>query len=100
MYMFIRFYVHVILCQIIKILGETSCHKIVVFFFQVENFSDEQIADFKEAFTLFDKAGEGSISAMDLGTLMRTIGQNPTLEDVEEMISEVDRGGNCASQRH
>ena len=43
---------------------------------------------------LFDKNGEGSISATDLATVMRQIGQNPTEAEMEETIREVDRDGN------
>ena len=40
--------------------------------------TEEQIAEYKEAFMTFDKDGTGSISAKDLGTLMRTLGLSPT----------------------
>ena len=52
------------------------------------------VTEFKEAFMLFDKNGEGSISATDLATVMRQIGQNPTEAEMEETIREVDRDGN------
>lgn len=38
----------------------------------------EQIEEFKEAFYLFDKDGDGNITALELGIVMRTLGQNPT----------------------
>ena len=40
--------------------------------------TEEQIAEYKEAFMTFDKDGTGSISVKDLGTLMRTLGLSPT----------------------
>ncbi|KAH6939957.1 hypothetical protein HPB50_022838 [Hyalomma asiaticum] len=40
--------------------------------------SDEQISEFREAFTLYDKDGSGCIRASDLGTVMRSLGYQPT----------------------
>jgi calmodulin len=36
------------------------------------------MAEFKEAFALFDKEGCGTISTNDLGTVIRSLGKNPT----------------------
>jgi Ca2+-binding EF-hand superfamily protein len=38
----------------------------------------EQIDEFKEAFSLFDKDGDGTITTKQLGTVLRSVGQNPT----------------------
>jgi hypothetical protein len=35
--------------------------------------SEEQIAEFKEAFSLFDKDGDGTITTKELGTVMRCV---------------------------
>jgi calmodulin len=52
--------------------------------------TDEQVAEFKEAFSLFDKDGDGTITTRELGTVMRSLGQNPTEAELHEMIHEVD----------
>jgi len=56
--------------------------------------SEEQLKEFKEAFSLFDAKGNGSISEQDLGVVMRSLGQNPTEKEIESMIQEVDADGN------
>lgn len=58
-----------------------------------ENLTEEQIAEFKEAFLIFDKDGDGSISTKELGTVMRSLGQSPTEEELKIMIQEVDQEG-------
>ncbi|XP_076095369.1 uncharacterized protein LOC143066261 [Mytilus galloprovincialis] len=57
------------------------------------NLSEETIAEFKEAFGLFDKDNNGQITSSELGTVMRSLGQNPTNADITEMINEVDSDG-------
>uniref|UniRef100_A0A7S1PFY3 Calmodulin n=1 Tax=Percolomonas cosmopolitus TaxID=63605 RepID=A0A7S1PFY3_9EUKA len=58
-----------------------------------EQLSEEQIAEFKEAFALFDRDGDGTITTKELGTVMRSLGQNPTEAELQDMINEVDADG-------
>ena len=55
--------------------------------------TEEQISEFKEAFSLFDKDGDGTITTKELGTVMRSLGQNPTEAELQDMINEVDADG-------
>lgn len=50
-------------------------------------------SEFKEAFSLFDKDGDGTICSKELGTVMRSLGQNPTEAELQDMINEVDADG-------
>jgi len=62
-----------------------------------DQLTHEQIAEFKEAFSLFDKDGDGTITTKELGTVMRSLGQNPTEAELQDMINEVDQDGSgCA----
>jgi len=58
-----------------------------------DQLTEEQIAEFKEAFSLFDKSGAGTISTQDLGMVMRSLGQNPTDAELQDMINEVSGSG-------
>ena len=43
-----------------------------------KKFTDEQVAEFKQAFALFDTDGNGFVTTDELGTVMRSLGQKPT----------------------
>ena len=53
-------------------------------------FTKEQIDEFKEAFTVFDKDGDGTITVKELGTVMRSLEQNPTEAELQDIINEFD----------
>ena len=59
-----------------------------------DQLTEEQIAEFKEAFSLFDKDGDGTITTKELGTVMRSLGQNPTEAELQDLVSqaEADQG--------
>ncbi|XP_073303515.1 calmodulin-1-like [Primulina huaijiensis] len=56
--------------------------------------NEEQIVEFKEAFSLFDKDGDGCITIEELATVIRSLDQNPSEEELQDMINEVDSDGN------
>mmetsp|Transcript_27029 Transcript_27029/g.41911 ORF Transcript_27029/g.41911 Transcript_27029/m.41911 type:complete len:155 (+) Transcript_27029:72-536(+) len=52
--------------------------------------SNNQIDEFREAFEMFDKDGDGTISPKELEDVMNSIGMQPTAEEIAEMIADVD----------
>lgn len=63
-------------------------------FIKMSELTEEQIAEFKDAFVQFDKEGTGKIATRELGTLMRTLGQNPTEAELQDLIAEAENNNN------
>ena len=59
-----------------------------------DQLTEEQIGCFKEAFNLFDKDGKGFINTNELASVLRSLGQNNTEAELQEMISEIDSDDN------
>lgn len=55
-----------------------------------DQLADEEIAKFKEAFSLFDKDDDGTITTRELGTLIRSLGSNPPECILQNLIDEID----------
>merc|ERR1712072_1409836 len=60
--------------------------------------TDEQMAEFKEAFELFDTDKSGSIDASELAFAMRALGFEPTGQEVADMLEKTDEDGNGTVQ--
>jgi calmodulin len=58
----------------------------------VASLTEEQKEEFKEAFALFDKDGDGTISAKELVVVMRSIGLSPSVEEIQKMMDEIVPG--------
>ena len=59
-----------------------------------QQLTEDQIAEFKEVFSLIDKNADGAITIRELGAVMMSMGQSPTEKELQEMIDEVDANGN------
>jgi calmodulin len=62
----------------------------------IQSLSHDMIQEFREVFHLFDVNNDQSIDVAELGNAMRSLGQNPTEEELEDMIREVDNDGSGA----
>merc|ERR1711937_458587 len=64
--------------------------------FNMANFeiTPEQKAEFKAAFDIFiEDSTDGTISTKELGKVLRMLGQNPSEQELQEMVDEVDEDG-------
>lgn len=74
-----------------KMKGEYhSLDWITVWLVKIEHFFEKE---FREAFRLFDKDGDGSITKEELGSVMRSLGQFARVEELQEMLQEIDIDG-------
>ena len=53
-----------------------------------QKLTKKQLEEFMECFRMFDKDGDGTIDASELGAVMRSLGQFPDEEELEEMVRE------------
>lgn len=61
--------------------------------------NDQASTNYKEAFSLFDKRGNGRVALESLGDLLRACGQNPTLAEIRELEKSVGGDCECYSRR-
>ncbi|KAI4538159.1 hypothetical protein MG293_011562 [Ovis ammon polii] len=59
-----------------------------------EKLSEEQVAEFKEAFDKFDKDKDGTISVQELGTVMQEVGLKPSEAELKVLIARLDTDNN------
>jgi calmodulin len=59
----------------------------------MSHLSEEQISQYKDAFSLFDKDSDGTVPTKELGTIMRSLGSNPTQSELLDLIHELDPHG-------
>mmetsp|Transcript_33066 Transcript_33066/g.60216 ORF Transcript_33066/g.60216 Transcript_33066/m.60216 type:complete len:164 (-) Transcript_33066:121-612(-) len=60
--------------------------------------TEDQKQEIKEAFDLFDTDGSGEIDSKELKVAMRSLGFEPTNEEIIRMIEEVDDDGSGSMQ--
>jgi len=58
-----------------------------------QSISELQKLEFKEAFLEFDKDGSGTITTKELLPILRSIGQNPTEDEILNLVIEYDVNG-------
>ena len=55
----------------------------------MENLSEEQISELKEAFILFDRDKDGKITVKEFAVIMRALGQSPSEADIRDYARQV-----------
>ncbi|XP_046853451.1 calmodulin-alpha-like [Xenia sp. Carnegie-2017] len=59
-----------------------------------DKLTEEQIEEYRDAFRFFDKDESGYITTKELGSIMRSLGQNPTEVELQVIMNTVDFDGN------
>ena len=54
---------------------------------------ENQLTEFREIFTLFDKDKSGFISGKELSTCLKCLGQDPEEDEIREIIHSLDING-------
>lgn len=57
-------------------------------------FNEEELKKFHEAFSIWDKDNDGTVSTEELELVLRSLGQNPTDAQLRDVINEMDTEGN------
>ncbi|KAH0686587.1 hypothetical protein R3W88_009122 [Solanum pinnatisectum] len=55
---------------------------------------DDQIAELREIFRSFDRNNDGSLTQLELGSLLRSLGLKPSNDQLEDLIQKADRNSN------
>ena len=55
---------------------------------------DEQIAELREIFRSFDRNKDGSLTQLELGSLLRSLGLKPSPDQLEDLIQKADTNSN------
>jgi len=60
----------------------------------IKELTPDQVREYREAYKLFDRDGDDLVTWQELGNVMRSLGQNPTEDELKDMVKEADDNGN------
>ena len=66
----------------------------------MDRFTKEQIREFNDAFSMFDTKDLGYIEASEIREMLKTIGYNPTDDNLEKLTIIVDEDNNSKIEFH
>ena len=55
---------------------------------------DEQLGELREIFRSFDRNNDGSLTQLELGSLLRSLGLKPSEDQLDELIQKADTNSN------
>ncbi|MCO5558399.1 hypothetical protein L7F22_011980 [Adiantum nelumboides] len=55
---------------------------------------EEQLTELKEIFSKFDRDGDGSLTELELGSLLRSLGLKPNKQQLESLLYRADTNSN------
>lgn len=61
---------------------------------QKQALDEEQIAELREIFRTFDRNEDGSLTQLELGSLLRSLGLKPSSDQLETLIQKADTNSN------
>ncbi|KAK6947392.1 EF-hand domain [Dillenia turbinata] len=61
---------------------------------QPSKLDDEQLAELREIFRSFDRNNDGSLTQLELGSLLRSLGLKPSPDQLEALIQKADTNSN------
>lgn len=77
--------------------GNFTFDEFVQLMFNMGNLSErseeQEEMELRQAFRVFDKAGNGYITSSDLRSVLQCLGEQLTEDEIEDMINEVDIDG-------
>ncbi|KAK4783378.1 hypothetical protein SAY86_007752 [Trapa natans] len=59
-----------------------------------EKLDDDQLAELREIFRSFDRNNDGSLTQLELGSLLRSLGLKPSPDQLESLIRKADLNSN------
>lgn len=60
----------------------------------MDDIPEHRLKDYRDAFEMFDKDKDGTITVRELANVMRSLNQDPSEQELQDMIAEVDVDGN------
>ncbi|KAL8610660.1 hypothetical protein ACOMHN_047229 [Nucella lapillus] len=57
---------------------------------EIDGLTQAEANELMEAFSMFDKNGDGRIEKAELGPVLRALGRNPSQKEIDDMMAEAD----------